>query len=369
MSAHRDLFLVPGPGPYLLSHSVGCQPRAARARLDSDLLTPWAEQGGDAWGDWLGTIDRFRNAAARLLDARPEEICPQPSVSAALFTLLSGLKREPGRDVLLTSAHGFSSVVFAMDRLQRMGYRLELLPEDADPGDAQTWIDAIDGRVAAVVAMHVHSNTGVVSPASEIADAARRHGAISIIDAAQSIGILPVTPRSWGVDVVLATSVKWLCGGSGAPFLWVRQELIPEIEPIDVGWFSHENPFAFDVRDFRYAPDARRFWGGTPSIAPFSLATTGIETITTIGVNAALAWNRVLIAHVEAESGRTFDMRNRGGTLCLDAADIDGLAAALTAADCRVDRRGDVLRASFHVWNSVEEAELVGSILRRFPAA
>lgn len=144
-------------------------------------------------------------------------------MSAALFTLLSGLKREPGHhDVLLTSAHGFSSVVFAMDRLQRMGYRLELLPEDADPGDPQTWIDAIDGRVAAVVAMHVHSNTGVASPASEIADAARRHGAISIIDAAQSIGILG-TPRSWGVDVVLGTSVKWLCGGSGAPFLWVRR--------------------------------------------------------------------------------------------------------------------------------------------------
>jgi len=367
MSAHRDLFLIPGPGPYLLAHSVGCLPRAARARLDDDVLAPWAELGSDGWGDWLGVIDRFRDAAAGLLGVRTEEICPQPSVSAGLFTLLSGLKREPGRDVLLASAHGFSSVVFALDRLERLGYRLELLPEDADPGDPQTWVDAIDGRVAAVVAMHVHSNTGVISPVTEIADAARRHGAFSIVDAAQSVGIVPVAPRDWGVDAVLGTSVKWLCGGSGAPFLWVRQDAIADIEPVDVGWFSHENPFSFDVRDFRYAPDARRFWGGTPSIAPFSLATSGISTIAGIGVDAAAAWNRSLIARVEAASGRSLDMTNRGGTLCLGAADIDGLAAALTAAGCRFDRRGDVVRASFHVWNSVEEAELVGEILRRFP--
>jgi selenocysteine lyase/cysteine desulfurase len=368
MSAHRALFLVPGEGPYLLSHSVGCLPRAARARLDDDMLTPWAELGSDGWGNWLGVIDRFRGAAAGLIGAEPEEICPQPTVSSALFNLLSGLKREPGRDILLASAHAFSSLVFAMERLQRLGYRLELLPEDVDPGDPQSWIDAIDERVAAVVPMHVHSNSGVVSPIVEIATAARRHGVFSIVDAAQSVGILPVTPRAWGVDAVLGTSVKWLCGGPGAPFLWVRRELVAEIEPIDVGWFSHENPFAFDVRDFRYAGDARRFWGGTPTIAPFSLATTGIETIAAIGVDTALEWNRTLIAHLEVAADRRFDMANQGGTLCLAAEDIEGLATALGDAGCRFDRRGDVVRASFHVWNSIEDAELVGGILRDFPA-
>lgn len=369
MSAHRALFLVPGEGPYLLSHSVGCLPRAARARLDEDMLTPWAQLGSDGWGSWLAVIDRFREAASGLLGVEPEEICPQPTVSAGLFNLLSGLKREPGRDILLASAHAFSSMVFAMGRLERLGYRLVLLPEHVDPGDAQSWIDAIDERVAAVVAMHVHSNSGVVSPIVEIATAARRHGAFSIVDAAQSVGILPVTPRAWGVDAVLGTSVKWLCGGPGAPFLWIRRELVAEIEPIDVGWFSHEDPFAFDVRDFRYAGDARRFWGGTPSIAPFSLATTGIETIMTIGVDAALDWNRALIAHVESAADRRFDMAGRGGTLCLQADDIDGLAAALKQAGCRFDRRGDVIRASFHLWNTVEEAALVGGVLRDFPTS
>lgn len=113
-------------------------------------------------------------------------------------------------------------------------------------------------------------------------------------------------------------------------------ELIADIEPIDVGWFSHENPFAFDVRDFRYAPDARHFLGRNAlDRAILACDHRHRDDPATIGVDAAPAWNRVLIAHVEAGSGRTFDMRNRGGTLCLDAADIDGLAAALTAADCR----------------------------------
>ena len=362
MNPH-DLFEVPGPGPYLLSHSVGCLPRASRARINSDLLDPWGSEGSDGWGAWLAAIGAFRGAVAELLGGHAGEVCPQPSVSAALGTFLSSLKRERGRDVLLASAHAFPSIGFTMRQLGALGYRLELLPEERDPTDPQSWADALGPHVAAVVPMHVHSNSGRVSRTAEIAALARAAGAISVVDACQAVGILPVTPRAWGVDALIGSSVKWLCGGPGAGFLWVRQELIEELEPVQVGWFSHADPFAFDIRDFRYADDARRFWGGTPAPAPCVLAASGIETVLGVGQPNILAANRALIAAAGEAADIAFDMDARGGTLCLTGDGIDAAEAALRALGCRFDRRGSIIRLSFHIWNDADQARAIGAIL------
>jgi selenocysteine lyase/cysteine desulfurase len=359
-----DLFEVPGPGPYLLSHSVGCLPRASRARLNRDLLDPWAEQGSDGWGTWLPAIDAFRAAVAGLIGAEIAEVCPQPSVSAALTAILSGLKCEPGRNVLLASAHAFATVGFAMRQLGTLGFRLELIPEGRNPIDPQSWADAIGPHVAAVVPMHVHSNSGLVSPMAEIARLARAAGAISVVDACQAVGILPVEPHVWGVDALVGSSVKWLCGGPGAGFLWVRRDLIGSFAPINAGWFSHENPFEFDIRNFRYADDARRFWGGTPAPAPCILAASGIETVTEVGVTAILAANRALIDVMADAADVEFAMHDRGGTLCLTCDDVDGAEAALRALGCRFDRRRDILRLSFHIWNDEGQAYRIGAALR-----
>jgi selenocysteine lyase/cysteine desulfurase len=359
-----NLFEVPGPGPYLLSHSVGCLPRASRVRLNSDLLAPWAEQGSDGWGAWLSAIEGFRAEVAGLIGAEIAEVCPQPSVSAALTAILSGLKREPGRDVLLASAHAFATVGFAMRQLGALGFKLELIPEDRNPIDPQSWADAIGPRVAAIVPMHVHSNSGLVSPITEIARLARAAGALSVVDACQAVGILPVQPHLWGVDALVGSSVKWLCGGPGAGFLWVRRDLIGSFAPINAGWFSHENPFEFDIRNFRYAEDARRFWGGTPAVTPCVLAASGIETIGAIGVPAIFAANRSLIEHMSEAADAAFDMRDRGGTLCLTCDDADGAETALRSLGCRFDRRRDILRLSFHVWNDEDQARRIGAALR-----
>jgi selenocysteine lyase/cysteine desulfurase len=166
------------------------------------------------------------------------------------------------------------------------------------------------------------------------------------------------------VDALIGSSVKWLCGGPGAGFLWVRRDLIGALEPLNVGWFSHADPLAFDIRDFRYAADARRFWGGTPAVAPCILAASGIETIMAIGPAQILATNRALIARFAEAMGAAFDMSVRGGTLCLTCADPDAAEQALRALECRFDRRGQILRLSFHVWNDEDQAQRLGAALR-----
>ncbi len=356
----HDLFHVPEGGPYLLSHSVGCLPRTARAALDAAYLDPWQNTGGAAWEPWLETIERFRGGVARLLGTSADEVAPQESVSSALFSLLSGLRLENGRNYVVLSEQAFPTVGYVAQGLERLGFRTRLIPAGHSPGDARTWERHIDDEVAAVIAMHVHSNTGVTSPISEIAALARQRGAMTIVDAAQSAGILPVTPREWGADAVIGSSVKWLCGGPGAAWLWLRGELTSAIEPLDLGWFGHEDPFEFDIRRFRPAADARRFQGGSPSIAPFALATAGLDVIDRIGQEAILRHNRACIAAFAEAAGCDIDMTDRGGTLCLLFEDVAHLNAALGPDGFRYDVRGQCLRASFHAWNTPEEAEALG---------
>ena len=361
-------FLVPAGGPYLLAHSVGCQPVAARDALERHMLAPWATKGGEAWPDWLAAIDGFRKALARLLGGAAADYCPQPNLSAGLFAVLSALPRRPGRDIILASAHTFPSLGFVAQQIERLGYRLVLLPEDQDPGALDTWDQGLSESVAFVLVMHVHSNTGIVAPVGEIAALARARGVFSVIDIAQSAGILPIDVTTWGADAVIGSCVKWLCGGPGAGFLWVDPAQVDRLQPLSVGWFSHAEPFAFDIRDFRYAPDARRFWGGTPSIAPYALATAGIELITETGVAHVLAHNRVLIAHLAGHAPDAwqpqFDRTQRGGTVCLQPGSaIDAVFERLTRAGCRFDRRGETLRLSFHLWNTPGDADLVGDCL------
>jgi kynureninase len=364
MTDIRSRFEVPGGGPYLLAHSVGALPLAARASLETAMLRPWAERGSDGWPDWLDAVDGFRAALAGLLGGEASQYCPQVNLSGGLFRLLAGLPAEAGRDVLLASEQSFPSIGFALSGLERLGYRLKLLT--GDPGKADSWAADIGAETAAVVVMHVHSNSGAVAPVAEVAALAKAAGALSIADVAQSTGILPVSIPAWGVDAVIGSCVKWLCGGPGAGWLWASTGLTARAKPIDIGWFSHENPFEFDIRDFRHAPDARRFWGGTPSVAPYALATGAIATIAEIGVDSVLAANRRLIARVAEKAGdRWFepDRTGFGGTLCIAAGpDVE---AALRAAGCRLDRRGEVLRLSFHVYNHDAEADLVGEVLAK----
>lgn len=347
-----ELFEMPPGGPYLLSHSAGLLPSAARNEFEAHFFTPWAAKPGESWPLWLSAIDDFRTALASLLGGRMEDYCPEPNVSAALFALLSGLTLEKGRNAIVMSAHAFPSLGFVAQQAERLGFRFEIL--EGDPADIAIWEAALKTDVAVVLAMHVHSNTSIVSPVTEIAALARARGIFSIIDIAQSAGILPINVTAWQADALIGSCLKWLCGGPGAGFLWCPHDL----KPLNVGWFSHEAPFEFDIRNFHYAPNARRFWGGTPSVAPYVLATTGIRTISDISVEAILKHNHALIARIDPS-----DRSGKGGTLCHKPADMEKTMAALTAAGCRFDRRGDTLRLSFHIYNTEQDADIVAGCL------
>lgn len=355
-------FHLPPDAVYLKSHSVGCQPRAAEALLRDKMLQPWRETG-EAWPHWIEAIDEWRTALAGLIGVEAQDLCPAANVSAALSRYVSALGTATDRRTILLAPSAFPTIGYVASGLAAAGWATRYLPDDVDVRDPAHWATALDDDVALVAAMHVSSNSGALTDIAAVAAAAKAAGARCIADCAQSVGVVPVAPAGWGVDAVLGTSVKWLCGGPGAAWLWVAPHDRTALDPMERGWWSHDNPFEMAIRDFRYAPDARRWWGGTPDVAPFVLSTAGIGEIAAIGVPAIRAHNKALQAMLgHALKPCTpqwhWPEGDVGGTLCIDTgADQPRVAAALDAHGIKADFRGTVMRLSFHAYNRVADVE------------
>lgn len=288
---------------------------------------------------------------------------PRDQRQRGLSRYISALGSATRRRTILLAPSAFPTIGYVASGLAAAGWKTRYLPADADVREAANWRAALDDDVALVIAMHVSSVSGALTDIAAVAAAARAAGARCIADCAQSVGVVPVAPAAWGVDAVLGTSVKWLCGGPGAAWLWVAPHDRTALDPMERGWWSHENPFEMDISDFRYAPDARRWWGGTPDVAPFILSTAGIEAIADIGVDAVRGHNRAL-QHMlrDALAPKTPQWRwpagDIGGTLCIDTGtDQPRVAGLLERHRIRADFRGTIMRLSFHAYNGVADVE------------
>lgn len=356
-------------GVYLLTHSVGRPPRDSGEAFDAVFHAPW-RGAGEPWSAWIGVIDEFCAVLARLLGARQDDICPQPDVSTAFARVLRCLPSLTTRREVLLSHRDFPSLGFVADGLKSLGLELRFLPEHADESDPEQWRSSITDNTAAVLVTQVQSNTGVQVPVAEICAVVRDGGALSVVDAAQAAGIVSIDVQRIGADFLVGSCVKWLCGGPGAGFLWVDPDLVTRCEPGALGWFSHADPFEFDIHSFRYHEGAKRFWGGTPSVAPCAIAAHSITRLLEIGIEPIRRHNLALGDRLRsgvppecrvspAEAGQ------RGGTVILDFADRNEAAAlALADAGVHVDRRGPGFRLSPHVCNDTGDIDAVLQVLR-----
>ncbi len=363
MQPRKDDFVLPD-GTYLLSHSVGCLPRAARAAADH-FFELWATQGGDAWDGWLASVGDFRRSVATLLNGEAADVCPQSNISSALAKILSSLPRREGRSKLLLSELDFPSAGFALAQAERAGYSVEFIPADADTSSLECWERHITPDTQLVLITHVLYGNSRLNPVAEVVRRAQRQEVFTLVDVAQSAGVVPTDVREWGADFVVGSSVKWLCGGPGAGFLWANPAGVERFAPSDVGWFSHEDPFEFRIRDFRYAPDARRFWGGTPSVMPYVVARAGIDLVNRVGVEKVREHNRALterLVRAALERGLTVrtpqDPERRGGTVCVAFADPQRVCQRLKEEGVFVDARPAYgVRFSPHIYNDAEDIE------------
>ena len=363
----RDLFHYPDR-TYFLSHSVGVQPKSAAAALEEHYLAPWRSARGDAWDYWLRALEAFHQEIATLIGAQPGDVCQQTNVSSALTKILFSLPDRPARRKIVLTEEDFPTVGHVLMQAERKGYELVFIKGGAELADAGHWEEALGEDVYLLHLTHVFSNRGVRPPVDKILQKARSLGIYSVLDVAQSAGAIPVDVAKWAPDFVTGTSVKYLCGGPGAAFLWANPETVKDCQPLDVGWFSQAAPFPSDIQKFDLAPDAARFLGGTPSVAPYVLATAAVKLLNEIGIQTIFNHNQVLLSDLIAKLPADCILseqkkQSRGSALIIRPQNIETASRALFEQGFVHDQRMGGLRLSMHIYNSRDEVSALAKAL------
>ena len=357
---------------YLVSNSLGAMPRAVPARL-AEYASEWAARGVRAWAEgWWEMPIAVGDEIAPLIGAGPREVAMVPTVSMAQAQVLSALDYDSGRDTIVMSELDFPSVRYVYDALAtRLGARIVVVPSDDGVGVSEDrLIAAIDERTRLVAISHVLFRSAYVMDVARIAAHARDMGALVSLDAYHSVGVLPVNVRALGVDFLTGGVLKWLCGGPGGCFLWVKPELNATLAPALTGWQAHRHPFAF-AGEMEYADDAWRWLGGTPVIPALFAATAGPALVREAGIDAVRAKSlRQTTRLIELADARGFsvmaprDPSRRGGTVAFDVPHAREVARALLAREVIVDYRPNAgIRVAPHFYTSDDEVESVVGII------
>ena len=249
---------------YLNSCSLGALSHRALGRI-ATFHEDWHSFGASAWYEiWMGRLGELRGRIARFVNAQDSEIALAASTSAAISVLGSALDYSRRNRIILAELD-FPTVAYQW--MVRPGVEVIRIPSDDGVAiDPQRVIDAIDDRTALVAISHVFFTTGAIQDMSGIAEAARRHGAFFLVDAYQSAGQVPIDVHALGADALVTGPLKWLLGGPGLAYMYVRDEWVHALRPTITGWFAARDQFAFDIHGFEFKDDARRFEMGTPAL-------------------------------------------------------------------------------------------------------
>jgi kynureninase len=355
-SAYRDRFPILAQTTYLINHSLAAMPAAAEDRL-AEYARMWGTRGIRAWGEgWWDMPLTVGDQVGRIVGARPGTTCMHQNVTVAVAVVLSCFRLQPPRNRIVYVEGEFPSVRYLLQA--QPGAEIEVVP------DLDALLEAIDERTLLVPLSHVLFKTAELQDVEAVQRRAAEAGAHVLLDAYQSAGAVPLDLDALGVAFATGGSVKWLCGGPGAGWLYVRPDLIDELEPSFVGWQGHARPFAFEP-ELEYADGIARFLTGTPNVPALYAATAGYDVIEEVGVDVirerSLRLTDLLIdladdAGFEVTSRR--DQARRGASVTIRTPGFEGVHRELADRQILCDFRPDVgLRLGPHFFNIEEELE------------
>jgi kynureninase len=371
LSDYRGRFPILAETTYLINHSLGAMPAAAEERV-LEYAHVWKTRGIRAWGEgWWEMALTVGDQIGRLIGAPPGTVSMHQNVTIAEAVVLSCFRFDRPRRRIVYEEGNFPSVRYLYQAQAERGGADIVVAAD-DEGVAE----AIDDRTLLVPVSHVLYKTGEIQDVESIVERAHDHGAHVVLDAYQSVGTVPLDVTALGVDFAVGGSVKWLCGGPGAGWLYVRPDLASVLEPGLTGWQAHARPFDFEPEQ-DYAEGAARFLTGTPNVPALYSATAGYDVIEEVGIDwireRSLEQTTLLIELLEDAGfpvGSPTDPARRGGTVVVRPPEAERVDAELAARGILCDHRPEVgLRLGPHFFNTDEELELVVSAMREIVGA
>jgi len=351
---YRERFPILAETTYLINHSLGAMPAAAEERL-LEYARAWNTRGVRAWEEgWWALPVTVGDQIARLIGAPPGSVSMHQNVTLAEGVVLSCFDFSGPRRRIVYEEGNFPSVRY----LYQAQRGADILVAADDEGVAE----AIDERTLLVPVTHVLYKTGEIQHVEAIVAAAHEHGALVVLDAYQSAGAVPLDVTALDVDFAVGGSVKWLCGGPGAAWLYVRPDLAATLEPALTGWQAHARPFAFEPEQ-DYAEGAWRFLTGTPNVPALYAATAGYDVIEEVGVDSvrerSLELTTLLIELLDEAGfpvGSPRDPSRRGATVVVKPPGHERVGRGLLERGVIIDWRPDVgLRLGPHFFNTEDE--------------
>jgi kynureninase len=352
--AYRDRFPILRDTVYLINHSLAAMPAAAEDRL-LEYARMWRERGIRAWGEgWWEMPVTVGDQIGRIIGAPQGSVVMHQNVTVAEQVVLSCFRQPGSRNRVVYEEANFPSVRY----LYEAQPDLDVVAVEDD----RAIVEAIDDRTLLVPISHVLFKNAEIQEIEPIIRRAHEVGAHVVLDCYQSAGVVPFDVTALGVDFAVGGSVKWLCGGPGAGWLYVRPDLAERLEPTFVGWQGHARPFAFEP-ELEYAPGVRRFLTGTPNVPALYAATAGYDVIEEVGVGRirerSLALTSLLIDLLDAagfEVASPRDPVRRGGTVLLRTPDDAAVHRELGERNIICDfRPGAGIRLGPHFYNSEDE--------------
>jgi kynureninase len=371
--AWRKEFPILGNTNYMISHSLGAMPQRAATRV-REYTDTWAARGIRAWEEgWWEMPVTVGNLIGRIIGAGEGEVVMQQNVSACQSIVTSCLDWSGRRNRLVTDGLNFPSNDYIYHGLSRIGARIvSVASPDGFTLPTELMLKAIDEETLLVSVSHVAFRSSYLQDLAAIVERAHAVGAMIIADLYQSAGTVPVDVRALNVDFATGGSVKWLCGGPGAGYLYVRRDLWPKLNPAATGWMAHEQPFAFEGGPIRYTHDIYRFLNGTPNIPGMYAARSGYEIVNEVGVPAIREKSlrqTARLMELADEAGihvnTCRDPNRRGGTVVLDVPNGMEVTRELARREVLVDYRPAAgIRVAPHFYTTDEEVDHVVAEIR-----
>jgi len=363
---YRAEFPILESTTYMISNSLGAMPRGVATSLQSYCDT-WATRGVRAWEEkWWDMAREVGDAIGVLMNAPAGSVSVHLNVTLCQAVVASCFDFRGRRNKVVYSDMNFPSIMYFWEAQQAQGARVHMVKtDDGVHVPTERLVEAIDEETLLVPISHVVFRSSYIKDVKAIIEKAHRVGAHVVLDAFQSLGSVPVDVQALNADFAVGGVLKWLCGGAGTSYLYVRPDLGAKLRPNLTGWFAHEKPFGFEIGPNKYAEPPYRFMQGTSNVPGYYAALPGLKIIREAGVERIREKSKKMTARlIELADQRGWkvnaprDAERRGGTVAIDMPNAYEVHEELLRRDVLVDFRPRAgVRFSPHFYNTIEEID------------
>jgi selenocysteine lyase/cysteine desulfurase len=364
--AYRAEFSILQKKTYLNSCSLGALSDRSIRGL-GEFMQTWNEWGAHAWYDiWLGEIAKAKQKFARIIGAQPHEVAIAPNVSVALSSIATALDYTT-RNKVVVADMDFPTLPYQWLAKERVGVEVRFVEsQDRIYTPPELFEQVVDDKTALVATSRVFYTSGYIQDVRAVADTAHKHGAYVLVDDYQGTGQIPIDVNALDIDFLVTGTLKWLMGGPGLAFVYIREGLISKLEPTITGWFGHKDQFQFKAREFEFRNDAARVELGTPAVPTVYTANGGLDIVLEISVERICERTRYLtndlIARAREKGWKVRapqEPERRSAIVMLEMEHPHDVVEGLIARNIITDSRPGLLRISPYFYNTIEENAIV----------